>query len=298
MILISALNITNFLVTSINSMLSNLLSSINENIYDLLDELIFISNPVTLFLKTAIGHEAIRGITLLCNSLIYGFIIYYAASFLLSHITYAQVERPSQFVFKLILCTIALNFSEIICSSIISLFSIVSNIIIQIGSEALNYEISFSLFFKKILPNSYLSTNAFNLFSFYGIINTTISFGFFNLAISYAVRYFLLIILVVISPLAILSLASTKTSYFFKTWFRNFIALLFLQILVALILLICYVINEHSISGLPSHILYLGMVYTLFKANSFVRDLIGGFSTEIDLNIPSLSSIIKGGNIK
>lgn len=298
MILISSFNFTNFLVTSINSMLSNLLSSINENIYDLLDELVFISEPVTLFLKTAIGHETLHGMTLICNSLIYGFLLYYAASFLLSHITCSQVERPSQFIFKLILCTIALNFSDIICSSIISLFSIISNIIIEIGSNSLSYEISFSLFFKKVLPSSYLSTNSFNLFSFYGIINTTISFGFLNLAISYAVRYFLLIILVVISPLAILSLANTKTSWFFKAWFRNFIALLFLQILVALILLICYVINDHSISGLPPYILHLGMVYTLFKANSFVRDLIGGFSTDIDLNIPNLSSIIKGGNIK
>ena len=48
-------------------------------------------------------------------------------------------------------------------------------------------------------------------------------------------------------------------------------------------------------SFLPAHLMYLGMIYTLFKANSFVKEFIGGFSTDLNLNPASISNIFKGG---
>lgn len=123
------------------------------------------------------------------------------------------------------------------------------------------------------------------------------TFGFLNLAVSYAIRYIMLKVLIIISPFAILSLSSNKSSWFFKTWAKNLIAILCLQIFIAIILLVCFFIDDKDIF-LPAQIMHIGMIYTLFKANSFMREFIGGFSLDVSLNVSNFSSFLKGGNSK
>lgn len=277
-------------------MFSNLFSSINENIQKYLDDLVFINPSITKNLIQLIGATPHTGITLLCNSLVYGFLLYYAISYFLSHITYSQVEKPFQFIFKLLLCTIALNFSEYLCSSVISFFSTISEIILGICPSLGNFDVSFNNLLRNVIPIDYFSTNSFNLFNFDGILKSTISMGFLSLSVSYVVRYITLKVLIVLSPFAILSLCSSKTSWFFKSWFKSFFALLFLQVFVAIIIVICFVIDDRDFLSLPSQLFYLGMIYSLFKANSFVKEFIGGFSTDVNLSIPNISSLLKGGN--
>ena len=279
-------------------MFSNLLSSINENMYDWLDKLVFIDSGITKSLSFVIGKNSYSGINLICNSLIYGFILYYAISYLLSHITFSQVERPFQFIFKLLLCTIALNASELICSSVIFICSHIAEMICELGDYLFHFDVSFASLVDDVLPKEYFTSNSFSLFSFDGIIRTSVTFGFLSLSVSYAIRYILIKVLIIISPFAILSLASSKTTPFFKAWFKNFLALLLLQIFISVILLVCFIIDDRDIAILPSSILYLGMIYTLFKANSFMKELIGGFSTDVNLNSQNISSIFKGGSLK
>lgn len=279
-------------------MISNLLSSVNQNIQKYLDDLIFVNQGITKNIIPVIGTNAFSGINLICNSLIYGFLLYYAISYLLSHITYTQIEKPFQFIFKLLLCAIALNFSEFLCTSIISLFSTVSEIILDLYYINPLTDISFASFLDKVIPSDYFTTNSFNLFNFDGILKSTISFGFLGLGVSYAVRYILLKVLVIICPFAILSLCSNKTSWFFKSWLKSFFALLFLQLLVAVILVVCFIINESDPLYLPSQLLHLGMIYSLFKANSFVKEFIGGLTTDVNLSLPNLTNMLKGGSSK
>lgn len=44
--------------------------------------------------------------------------------------------------------------------------------------------------------------------------------------------------------------------------------------------------------------MYLGMIYTLFKANTFVKEFIGGFSTDVSLNTAGFTNFFKGGVFK
>lgn len=71
--------------------------------------------------------------------------------------------------------------------------------------------------------------------------------------------------------------------------------MIMLQVFIAIILLVCFVIDDKDNAFLPSQIMHLGMIYTLFKANSFMKEFIGGFSTDVSLNMPNFSSIFKGG---
>lgn len=276
-------------------MLSNLLSSINSNIYSYLDNLVFIDSNITRSLSYVLGTNFYSGINLICNSLIYGFLIYYSISYFLSYITFSKVESPLQFLFKLVLCALALNCSEFLCSGLISLCSNISQVILELGKDLFSVDISFSSLINNILPNEYFTGGSFSLFSFDGILNTFTTFGFLSLAISYAIRYILLKVLLLISPFSILSLASSKTQNFFKAWFKNLLALLFLQIFISMVLLVCFIINSNDILGLPSQIIHLGMIYTLFKANGFMRDLVGGFSTDVSLSMPNITSMFQGG---
>ena len=279
-------------------MLANLLSSINTNVTEFLDRLIFINSDVTLNLINVLGKNSYSGINLICNSLIYGFLLYYAFSYLLSHLTFAQIESPHQFIFKLILCVFALNASLVLCSGLIFIFSYVSNMIRELGNYLLGVDVSFTGLISNVIPKDYFISNSFSLFNFDGILKASISFGFLSLTISYSIRYILIKTLVILAPFAILSLCSSKTNWFFKSWFKSLLSMLFLQIFVALILLVCFIVENNGVASLPSQIIHLGMIYTLFKANSFVKEFIGGFGTDVSLNASSLSSFFRGGDLK
>ena len=292
---ISEINITNSLVSSLNNMLSNLLSSVNENMHEVLDNLVFINSDILEDIGIVLGENSINGITLICSSLIYGFLLYYALSLLLSYLTFSQIERPAQFIFKLLLCAIALNFSKVLCSIPIFICSTISKSICEIGSDMFDYNISFSGLVEDVFPQDYFTTNSFSLFSFDGLIKSSMSLGLFNLAISYAIRYIMIKVLVIISPFAILSMASSKTSMFFKSWFKAFLSTLILQIFISSILFVSFIIANNTDSVIPDSIMHIGMLYTLFKANSFIKELFGGFTTDVNSDLSILSSYFKGG---
>lgn len=166
MISINELSITNFLIYAINNMFSNLLSSINGNINNFLDKLVFIDDNITLGLTGIIGENGYSGIILICNSLVYGFLLYYAISYLLSHLTFNQVESPFQFIFKLLLCAFALNASHALCSGLIFICSNISNIICELGNSLFDFNVSFSGLIADVIPKDYFISNSFSLFSF------------------------------------------------------------------------------------------------------------------------------------
>lgn len=124
---IDPINVTTNLISSMNNIFSNLLLSIYNNTSSLLDHLAFIDFSIASDLIDVVGTNFSSGILLICNSLIYGFLIYYAISYLLSHLTFTQVEAPSQFLFRLFLSAIALNCCIPFCSFIIYIFSVISS---------------------------------------------------------------------------------------------------------------------------------------------------------------------------
>lgn len=147
-------------------MLSNLLSSINSNINNILDKLVFLDTNSCSNLAQVVGVSPKDGLNLICNALIFGFLLYYATSYLLSHLTFSQVENPFQFIFKLVLCAIALNFSYSLCSGLVYLNSNISQAIREVGNYMFGYNISFEGFMEYIIPKNYFLSNSFSLFNF------------------------------------------------------------------------------------------------------------------------------------
>ena len=185
-----------------------------------------------------------------------------------------------------------MNFSYFLLSQFLDLFSNISLAIRNLGEDLFNKNICFSELILNINTNISVDTSSIDIFSLDGLIKVIISFSLLNLVFSYSFRYVLIKVFVLIAPFAILSNYLISTSWFFKSWFRNLFSLLFIQIIVSIILLILFSI-DYSSSNLFSKFIYIGGIYALIKSNSFVREFLGGVSTEISQNVGNFSKFLK-----
>ncbi len=286
-------NLTTSIIETINSIFETLFSSIDTTIYSVLDELTFIDKNIlnnSIFQKI-FGSTGNNGLLVIANSLLVGFSLYYAIRLIYSYYMNLQIERPYLFIFKLLIFGIVMNCSYFICNQFIQINSFISDAIRTVGSNIFGHDISFSELINKL---NYLSIkeNEFNIFSFDGLIKSFISISLFNLIFSYSLRYILVKVFILITPFAILSLINESTSWFFKTWLRTVLSLLFQQSLVSIILLIIFSFNFSS-NNIISQLMCIGGIYALVRANSYIRSLIGGISTDVSNNFNISSKFLK-----
>lgn len=288
------LKITDTIIEAINTIFSNMFSSIDNNIYNALDEITFIDGNILCSpnFEKIFGISPSNGILLIANALLIGFVVYYCIKLILSNLAITQAQSPYSFIFRIIFFGICMNFSYFICDQIIYLNSELSIAIRQVGQEIFKTEMCFSNLIEKLNSVIYIEQNNVNIFSIDGIIKSTISFGFFNLIFSYSIRYVLVKVFILISPFAILSLCVNETSNFCKSWFKCFLSLLFIQDFVSLTLILIYSIELKS-NDLLSKFLFIGCIFVLIKANSYVREFMGGVTTEIQTGINNIKSMIK-----
>ena len=277
----------NSILESINNIFSNLFSSVDNGIYGILDKITFIDEKIIEkknFIKL-FGENSTNGILLVCNSLILGIFLFYIVNYLFSHITYTRVQEPLAFIFKAIIFIALMNGSLWICKQIINIISLISGSIREIGKSLFGEEISFVNFITKINDNIYISKETpLDVTSFDGIIKAFTTFGFMNLIFSYALRYIMIQVFVLLFPFAILCGIYDKTSWIFKSLSKAFISLLLEQVLVALILVLAFSFSLSASDDL-SKILYIGIIYSLMKANTYMYMIFGGISTSVTNNI-------------
>lgn len=278
-------NITQTIINTINTIFNTLFSSLDNNLYGILDKLLFVNEDILneTFLKNLLGNSISNSLIIIANSLLFGFTIYYCFRLLFSHFSYFEIEKPYQFIFKLLFYSIVINNSYFICEKILSLNYLISASICEIGKNIFNCDISFSNLILNLNSIISIDQTTFNIFSVDGLIKSFISIGLFNLVFSYALRYILIRVFVLITPFAFLSLINHSTSWFFKTWLRAFLGLLILQSFISIILIVIFSLNFNS-ADLFGKFLYIGGIYALSKANSYIKELIGGISTDISTN--------------
>ena len=285
-------NIVQTITETINNLFSNLFSSIDNSLYSILDDLLFINSDIldNKYIDKIFGSSA-SGLILICNSLFLGICIYYGFKLLLSHITYSQVQRPTQFVFKLFLCAISINFSLFIVEFIINLSSNLSLAIREVGEIVFKKNICLATFIQEINSTIYLDNSSLDLFTVAGLTKSLISIGLLNLAVSYALRYIMIKVFVFLSPFAFISLINTSTSWIFKSWLKLFLSMLVLQIIVPIILLIAFSIDLDT-SDMFSKLIYIGTIYALIKANSYIREFMGGLSTDVNVGMSGFRNLL------
>lgn len=267
--------ISSVISSTINEMFYKIFSSIDNSIYEVLDDFTFINSDILNddYFIDIFGLSSKNGFLLIANSLIFGYLIYYAFKLLLSHLGVTQVERPVQFIFKLLVCSICINFSLFICDEIIYFISMLSSSIRQVGENLFNTRICFSQLIIKL--NSVISINEnLDIFSLDGIIKSLISVGLLNLVITYTVRFVLIKVFVLLSPFAFLSLSNKSTSILFNSWIKSFLSLMLVQVFVAIILLLIFSLNISSDNFFHKFIL-IGAIFILIKGNGYVKEMLG-----------------------
>ena len=267
-------NISQAIIDTINNLLNTLFSSIDNSVYGTLDKLAFIDvNSLNgNFINDIFKFSSGNGLIIIANSLLLAVSIYYCFKLLYSYFTGIQIERPYQFVFKLLIFAICINFSKFICELLVYFPSLIAAAIRDVGQDVLGNEISFSNLIQNLNDIITIENTSFNVFSLDGLI-----------------RSLMIQVLIFLTPFAFLTLINNSTSCFFKAWLKIFISLLFIEIFISIVLLIIFAIDFDS-SELVSKLLCIGSLYALIKGNSYVQHFIGGISTDISTNLSFLKN--------
>lgn len=286
-------DISQIISQTINNLFQQLFSSIDNNLYAFLDEITFIDSSLLndSHFEKVMGTSPTSGILLIANSLIIAFLLYYSIRFFLSAYTSSALERPYQFLFKLVIVAILANSSYFICEVFLHLNSLFSSSIRNIGESLFQKNICFTSLIKELNALILLGSDSLNIFSLDGILKSFCSFGLFNLVFSYSLRFIMIKVCVLISPFAFLSLSLNSSKWFFQIWLRSFLSLLLLQSLISFIFLIIF--SFSFAQSLYSKFIYIGSIYALIKANSYMKEWFGGITTEVNNNLSSLRQILK-----
>lgn len=281
--------IVNIIIQTINSIFSNLFSSIDNNIYSYLDNFIFIDKNIinNSFFEKILGANGKNGFLYLTDALFLGILIYYSLRYSYASFSGISIEKPPQFIFKMILLGIIINFSYFICEQLLNINFLLSESIKEIGKSIIRKDISFSNLIFELNSTISIGDNNFDLFSFDGIIKGFISVGLFNLLFTYSLRYVMVQIFVITTPLALLSLINTSTSWIFKSWLKGFFSLLILQSFVPIILILMLSFDNSN------KLLLIGSIYALIRANGYIRDILGGINIDVSTNMSSFISNFK-----
>ena len=281
--------VVNIIIETINSIFSNLFSSIDNNVYSYLDTFTFIDSSIidNSFFEKFLGSSGKTGILYLTDALLFAIIIYYAIRYSYSVFTGNNVEKPTQFIFKMIIIGIFINSSFFLCEQILNINYLISGSIQDIGKSIINKDITFSCLIQNLNSVISVGENSFDLFSFDGIIKGFISVGLLNILFSYSLRYIIIQVFVLTTPLAMLSLINSSSYWIFKSWSKAFFSLLLLQSFVSLILIIMLSLDTSN------KLLLIGSIYALIRANSFIREILGGVSIDVSSNISSIIASFK-----
>ena len=284
--------IANIILETTNTLCSNMLQSIDQNIYPLLDKIIFIDKTITTdsYFEKIFGSSSTSGVLILANCLFFAFALYYCTRLLISHFSGNEIESPLKFITRSIITIVAMNSSLEICNLLINGTNQISTFFCTLGEDIFRKEISFSSL-TQILSSS--SNDSFNFFSLDGILTSTLSISAFGLLISFSLRYIIIKLLILASPFAFLCFCNASTEGFLKSWYRTLLSMLLIQIVISALLIIPYAILKEDSSSLFNKILLVGVISALLKSGQLIKEFMGGIgiSTTFQSGISGLKSM-------
>ena len=269
-----AINLTNLICDSLNSIFFQLFSSIDSTIYYNLDNILFIQPTILENSKfqQLIGSNYTGGLLLIANSLILGVLLFYILKFAFSHLVYSKIDSPFQFIFKCITFIACMHCSIWLCEKLIYIIYLISDSICELGSSVNGCEITFYNLITDMNERIYDSVETFNIFSVNGLLKFVSSIGILYILIIYTIRYILCQIFVLLSPFAFISLIYNNFDGFFKGWLKQFLILLSMQIFVSITLVLGFSLEFNS-NDILSKFIYLAIILIIAKCHYHTKEL-------------------------
>lgn len=281
--------IVNLIIETINTIFSNIFSSIDNTIYANLDSVTFIGPDIlsNSFFEKLLGANSKNGLIYLTDAFLLGFSIYYAVRLFYSNYMEIRVEKPSQFLFKLLIFAIFVNFSYFLCEQVLNINFLFSSSLQEIGKATLGSEVSFAKLISNLNSKVSFGDASLDVFSLDGMIKGFISVGLVNLLFTYSLRYILVEIFILFCPFAILCLINSSTAWIFKSWAKCLFSLLVLQDFIPLIIMVIFSIDASN------KILLVAGIFSLVHINHYIREMFGGVSVEFSGKVNSIISSLR-----
>ena len=256
---------------NLNVVFDKIFGSVEKDVFKTIDEILVIDN--TIFekepLKKILSIDGINYIALIANALIIMYAVYYIFLTFVSMYNGSKRGNIYKFVIKLIVIAILANSAIFLCQLVIEINSGFTFAIDSIGEKIANSNLNFSSLKEKIISiKEYLNDDNLSLS---GIIKGMISFGSVSILLSFSVRYVLIIILIFISPIAIICLSSDLTSGIFYTYIRALIINLMMQNIAKLIIIIPLTYSDTN--NLIYKVVLAGSIYIIYKLNMYVKEI-------------------------
>lgn len=261
----------NDILNSLNIISEKLFKSVEGEVYTTLDKIITINSDILKLepLKNILYENKINGIIIIANSLMMFYITYYMFSQLISLYNGNQVENIYTFVIKLIVILILVNSSYFICNLILDITGELTSSVETYGESIAGENLTFANLKEKILNIKDFMKN--DLLSLDGLIKGVISFGAVTILINFSIRYVTIIFLLIVFPLALITITSNVTLGIFKSYFKLLIVSLLTQIIVKLVILIPLIYKD--IDSIMYKIILVGTIYIIYRINTFTKDI-------------------------
>ena len=259
------------IVSSIGIISEKLFKSIEGQAYDILDNIILIGPDILKNepLNKIFYPDKINFIIVIANAFIFFYAIYYSLNRIVNMYNGGNVESVYNFILKLTIISLLVNNSYYLCEEILSFNEIVNQTIDKSLSDIIKKDINFKNLKEEVISLKAAVKSEF--ISLESIIKNTLSFFSISLLITFSIRYVTVILLIIISPFAIICLTSNLTRGIFKGWgkmlFINIIFQLFIKLLLVIPLL--YSNKDNTIYK----IILLGTMYMIYRLNNFIRDI-------------------------
>lgn len=270
---------SNNIITTINSVAEKIYSSVEGELYPLLDKIVIITPEILNQepLKNMFFEDKNVALTLVASSFVTFFILYLAFSRIVSMYTGEESESLWKIILRIVICSILMSTSFYICKEILTINDLFTKVIESALNDVANTEVSFANL-KEIITDlsEYMSKD---FISIDGLIKGLISFGTVSLVINFSIRYATIIFLILISPIAFIMGASNLTIGIFKYWLKLLITNLLTQSVVLIIISIP--LSFKSIDDIMFKIVLVGSIYILYKLNNITKEIIGMLGNSI-----------------
>lgn len=259
-------------LNNLNILLEKFFGTVESEVFGLLDKLYRITPEILKEepLKRFQVKDVNSNILLILISISILFIVFYLITYMLSMYNGYKQENIFKFVFKLAVFLILSSSSMYIVETVLDINNMFTEVILSIGKDVAKTEVSFEGLKECITDvEKHMSNDAVSID---GIIKGVVSLGASSILITLSIRYVTAIVLVLLSPIAIMFAASNNTYSLFLAWLKAFLINILTQNIIAVILIIPLSIKETS--ELMYKIVLVGSIYLLYKINTFARELI------------------------
>ena len=117
----SQIDYSQIIINTINQLFSTLFSSLDKSLYSLLDKSVFVDESILsgAFFKTIFQNSF--GLPTIADALLVGFAIYYCFRLSFAQFSGTVVEKPYQFLTKILIVAVCINCSSFICEQFLRL---------------------------------------------------------------------------------------------------------------------------------------------------------------------------------